>query len=79
MDANHELCFMDRSNHAKSAEAIGAGVEVLKQGHSLVIFPEGTRSKGGPVQRLKAGSVRLAMDAMVPIVPIHNRRNSRYT
>ena len=62
--------FMDRSNRAKSAEAIGTGVEVLKQGHSLVIFPEGTRSKGGPVQNFKAGSVRLAMDAMVPIVPI---------
>jgi 1-acyl-sn-glycerol-3-phosphate acyltransferase len=62
--------FMDRSNRAKSAEAIGTGVEVLKQGHSLVIFPEGTRSKGGPVQSFKPGSVRLAIDAEVPIVPI---------
>ena len=62
--------FMDRSNRAKSAEAIGTGVEVLKQGHSLVIFPEGTRSKGGPVQSFKAGSVRLAVDVEVPIVPI---------
>jgi 1-acyl-sn-glycerol-3-phosphate acyltransferase len=62
--------FMDRGSRAKSAEAIGTGVEVLKQGHSLVIFPEGTRSKGGPVQSFKAGSVRLAIDAEVPIVPI---------
>jgi 1-acyl-sn-glycerol-3-phosphate acyltransferase len=62
--------FMDRSSRAKSTQAINAGVEVLKAGHSLVIFPEGTRSKGGPVQAFKAGSVRLAIDAEVPIVPI---------
>lgn len=62
--------FMDRSSRAKSTLAIGEGVEVLKAGHSLVIFPEGTRSKGGPVQTFKAGSVRLAIDAEVPIVPI---------
>lgn len=62
--------FMDRSNRAKSTKAIVEGVEVLKQGHSLVIFPEGTRSKGGPVLPFKAGSVRLAIDASVPIVPV---------
>ncbi|HNH08095.1 MAG TPA: lysophospholipid acyltransferase family protein [Leptospiraceae bacterium] len=62
--------FMDRSSRAKSTQAITAGVEILKKGHSLVIFPEGTRSKGGPVQAFKAGSVRLAIDAEVPIVPI---------
>ncbi|MBK8395414.1 MAG: 1-acyl-sn-glycerol-3-phosphate acyltransferase [Leptospiraceae bacterium] len=62
--------FMDRSSRVKSSQAIGEGVEILKQGHSLVIFPEGTRSKGGPVQNFKAGSVRLAIDAEVPIVPI---------
>lgn len=62
--------FMDRSSRVKSTQAIVEGVKVLKEGHSLVIFPEGTRSKGGPVQTFKAGSVRLAIDAEVPIVPI---------
>lgn len=62
--------FMDRSSRVQSSQAIGSGVEILKQGHSLLIFPEGTRSKGGPIQAFKAGSFRLAMDAEVPIIPI---------
>lgn len=62
--------FMDRSNLRKSAEAIIQGVKLLKQGQSLVIFPEGTRSKGGPMKEFKAGSFKLATKSKVPIVPI---------
>ncbi|MCM1992847.1 lysophospholipid acyltransferase family protein [Oceanirhabdus seepicola] len=62
--------FMDRSNLRKSAQAIIEGVKILKGGHSLVIFPEGTRSKGGPLGEFKAGSFKLATKAKVPIIPI---------
>ena len=62
--------FMDRSNLRKSAQAIIEGVKILKGGHSLVIFPEGTRSKGGAVGEFKAGSFKLATKAKVPIIPI---------
>ncbi|WP_066873868.1 lysophospholipid acyltransferase family protein [Clostridium mediterraneense] len=62
--------FMDRSSLKKSAAAIIEGVKILKSGQSLVIFPEGTRSKGGPMTEFKAGSFKLATKAKVPIVPI---------
>lgn len=62
--------FIDRKNREKSTDSIMAGVELLKNGNSLVIFPEGTRSKGGPVGLFKAGGFRLAKDSGVPIVPI---------
>lgn len=62
--------FMDRSNLRKSAQAIVEGVNILKEGHSMVIFPEGTRSKGGPHGEFKAGSFKLATKAKVNIVPI---------
>lgn len=62
--------FMDRSNLRKSAAAIIEGVKIIKEGHSLVIFPEGTRSKGGPLGEFKAGSFKLATKSKVPIVPI---------
>lgn len=62
--------FLDRGNREKAAKSIMSGVELLKKGHSLVIFPEGTRSKGGPIGLFKAGGFRLAMDSGVPIVPI---------
>lgn len=62
--------FIDRKNRNDASKAITAGVDVLKNGHSLLIFPEGTRSKGGKMKPFKPGSLRLAMDANVPIIPI---------
>lgn len=62
--------FMDRSNMRKSAEAIVTGIQTLKSGYSMVVFPEGTRSKGKPVSEFKAGSFKLALKSKVKIVPI---------
>lgn len=67
---NINCVFMDRSSLKKSAEAIIEGVKVLKEGHSLVIFPEGTRSKGTTMGEFKGGSFKLATKAKVPIIPV---------
>lgn len=62
--------FMDRSNVRESIKAINEGVENLKKGHSMVIFPEGTRSKGPSIGEFKKGSLKLALKSGVPIIPI---------
>jgi 1-acyl-sn-glycerol-3-phosphate acyltransferase len=62
--------FMDRSNIRKSAEAIVEGVNIIKKGYSLVIFPEGTRSKGDKIGEFKAGSFKLATKSKAPIIPV---------
>lgn len=62
--------FMDRSNIRESVKSINEGVEELKAGHSLVIFPEGTRSKGPVLGEFKKGSMKLATKSGVPIVPV---------
>lgn len=62
--------FMDRSNVRESMKSMNEGVEILKSGYSMVIFPEGTRSKGITVGEFKRGSMKLALKAGVPIVPI---------
>lgn len=62
--------FMDRSSIRKSGEAIVRGIKSLKNGKSLVIFPEGTRSKGDKMGEFKAGSFKLATKSKVPIIPI---------
>lgn len=62
--------FMDRSSLRKSSEAIIEGIKILKNGHSLVIFPEGTRSKGDKMGEFKAGSFKLATKSKVPIIPV---------
>lgn len=62
--------FIDRSNRRAAIKVIDDGIASLKAGQSMVIFPEGTRSRGGEVQTFKSGSLRLATRANVPIVPI---------
>lgn len=62
--------FMDRSSIRQSVKIIFKGIEMLKSGTSLVIFPEGTRSKKDEVGEFKAGSLKLAVKAGVPIVPV---------
>jgi 1-acyl-sn-glycerol-3-phosphate acyltransferase len=67
----HMKCvFMDRNDIRQSVQAINEGVDLLKQGYSMVIFPEGTRSKGETMGEFKQGSFKLATKAGVPIVPV---------
>jgi 1-acyl-sn-glycerol-3-phosphate acyltransferase len=62
--------FIDRKDPRQSLKAINDAAERLKAGHSIVIFPEGTRSADGNVASFKAGGLRLAIKAGVPIVPV---------
>lgn len=62
--------FMDRKNLRQSAETIVKGINILKGGYSMVIFPEGTRSKGGEHKEFKAGSFKLATKSKSLIVPV---------
>ena len=62
--------FMDRSSVRKAGEAIVKGIKSLKSGNSLVIFPEGTRSRSDKMGEFKAGSFKLATKSKVPIVPV---------
>lgn len=65
-----QCTFMDRKSRQQSIQAMSDAVENLKRGYSQVIFPEGTRSKGGSIKEFKGGSFKLAYRAGVPIVPI---------
>lgn len=67
---NMNCVFMDRNNIRQSVKAINEGAEILRHGYSLVIFPEGTRSKGDKMGEFKHGSFKLATKAGVPIVPV---------
>jgi len=67
----HMRCiFIDRKSLRQTAGKILEGIKLLKDGHSLVLFPEGTRSKSDTMLEFKAGSFKLATKAEVPIVPI---------
>lgn len=62
--------FIDRSDRRQSIQAIRSGVETIQSGQSMIVFPEGTRSKGGPMKEFKAGSLTLATSSGAKIVPV---------
>ncbi len=62
--------FLARKNPRQSIEAMHQGIENVKNGYSMVIFPEGTRSKGGPVKEFKPGSFKLAFQSGADVVPV---------
>lgn len=62
--------FIDRNNARSSLKAINQAIENLKSGHSMAIFPEGTRSKGPQIGDFKSGSLRIAIKSGVKVIPV---------
>ncbi|HHC08835.1 MAG TPA: 1-acyl-sn-glycerol-3-phosphate acyltransferase [Actinobacteria bacterium] len=62
---------IDRTRATSAHQAINrAAREVLGRGYSLIVFPEGTRSRSGDMLPFKKGAFRIAIDNEVPIVPV---------
>jgi putative phosphoserine phosphatase/1-acylglycerol-3-phosphate O-acyltransferase len=64
------VVFVDRADSKRAIEALKPAVDALKEGRSLVIAPEGTRSLTPRLGRFKKGAFHMAMQAGVPIVPV---------
>ena len=61
---------IDRSNREKSIVSMNNALERIKQGVSIAIFAEGTRSKDGSIKEFKKGGFVLAIKGDIPIVPV---------
>ena len=62
--------LIERDHPRESIKAISKGINYINDGFSMLIFPEGTRSKGGEMAEFKKGALKLATKPKVPIVPI---------
>ena len=61
---------IDREGTRETVEAMNEAAQKIRDGVSVVIFPEGSRSPDGLIQPFKKGGFTLAIKSKVPIVPI---------
>jgi putative phosphoserine phosphatase/1-acylglycerol-3-phosphate O-acyltransferase len=64
------VVFIDRADSGRAIKALEPAVQALREGRSIAIAPEGTRSRTQQLGRFKKGAFHIAMQAGVPIVPI---------
>ncbi len=65
-----QCTFIDRKSMRASLQAINDAAANVSKGYSQMIFPEGTRSKGGHHIEFKPGSFKLAFKSKSPVVPV---------
>jgi len=61
---------ISREDPRRAIHGINKAIEKVKEGFSLVIFPEGTRSLDGKLNEFKRGAFNLALKTQLDIVPI---------
>lgn len=62
--------FFRKSNYLKS---LRTSIEILRQGRSIILFPEGFLSMDGKLQELRTGIAHIAAESGAPIVPVYIR------
>lgn len=62
--------YVDNSSPAAIRETMKDAEKQLSTGMSVVVFPEGARTRTGKVGRFKRGAFTLAMEFNLPVVPI---------
>jgi 1-acyl-sn-glycerol-3-phosphate acyltransferase len=65
-----EFIEVDRSNHARAVKSIEHAARLVREGVSIYLAPEGTRSIDGRIGKLKKGGFHLAIGTGAPIVPV---------
>jgi 1-acyl-sn-glycerol-3-phosphate acyltransferase len=61
---------IDRSNRKSAYKSLQEAAQKIAQGVSVVVFPEGTRSRDGQIKPFKGGGFYLAIRSGRPIVPV---------
>lgn len=62
--------LLNRTNPRKAVDSIKQGVNVLRNGESMAVFPEGKRSKSNSMNSFKPGSFKFALHSDVKVAPV---------
>ena len=62
--------FVDHSTRKAATRSVAEAERRLRDGASVVVFPEGSRTPSGKMGRFKKGAYQMAVDQRLPIIPI---------
>ena len=62
--------FVDSSSPVAASKTIREAEQRLKNGASIAIFPEGSRTRTGQMNKFKKGAFQVAIDMKLPVVPV---------
>lgn len=65
-----DCVFVDRKNKSSAHSTLCDAIEMVKKGRSIVVFPEGTRSKTDEIGEFKGGAMKIAMETGAKVVPV---------
>lgn len=65
-----DVLFLNRENPRQALEIIKEANNLIRLPRTLVVFPEGTRSKSQKIGEFHSGSFKIAQKAHVPIIPV---------
>ena len=65
-----QCIFLDRSSPKEALKSFNEAIQFIKNGKSVCVFPEGTRTYNGQVGEFKKGSFKLALEPKVKILPV---------
>ena len=61
---------IDRQNRVSAIKSLDEAAQKIREGKSVITFPEGTRSRNGRIRPFKKGIFYLAIKSGVPIIPV---------
>lgn len=65
-----KFIFVDQNNTSSIAQTMEQGKATLERGHSIFIFPEGSRTDTGKMLKFKKGAFVMASELDVPLLPV---------
>ncbi len=68
---------IDRSSPARARFTFKGALDILRDGKSLLVFAEGTRSVDGKLQPLKRGAFQLSQGSGIPVIPVAIKGSNR--